>query len=142
MWIKKKNKFHMTVMPGSIVHLDEEFFVAYGDEHWCQEKFPFQLLQKAVWRYRKDIDLSSNGCWPHHSLAHELFNITYNGMLPFNFDKCSCMKCVTASTDIIQSNNCNIKNGKKHTKSVSYQILFSLYDSSLNCTIYSTYSQF
>jgi len=42
----------MTVMPGTIVNVDEVFLIAYGHEHWCQEKLPFTILQKAVWHYR------------------------------------------------------------------------------------------
>ena len=99
MWIKENKKIHMTVMPGRSVNIDEEFLISYGNEHWYQEKFPFHLLQKAIWRYRSEIDLSLDGCWPHHKMAHALFNTPYNGQLPFVFHKCPCARCIIGTTE-------------------------------------------
>ena len=79
MWWVENKKLYMDRKPGSTINVDEEFLISYGNEHWCQEKFGLELLQLAVWRYRKDIDLSPNACWPRHSKAHAQFNTKYNG---------------------------------------------------------------
>jgi hypothetical protein len=96
MWWVENQKLYMDHKPGSIIEVDGEFLIAYGNEHWCNEKFGFELLQRAVWRYRKEIDLSPNGCWPRHSKAHALFNTEYKGQLPFAFTTCPCSVCVGA----------------------------------------------
>ena len=51
MWWVENHKLYMDHKPGSIIEVDDKFLVAYGDEHWCNEKFDFELLQRAVWRY-------------------------------------------------------------------------------------------
>ena len=107
MWIKENKKIHMTVMPGRSVNVDEEFLISNGNEHWCQEKFPFHLLQKAIWRYRTEIDLSLDGCWPHHTMAHALFNTPYNGQLPFVFNKCPCARCMISNIEHRQQSATN-----------------------------------
>ena len=98
-WTVTDNRIMVTVLPGHDVLPNEEFFGSYGDQHWCSTKYPFELLQKAVWRYRKQIDLSSNGCWPHHPMAHQLFNTPYNGLLPFSFISCPCSVCLSQQAD-------------------------------------------
>jgi hypothetical protein len=100
MWWVENQKLYMDHKPGSIIEVDGEFLIAYGNEHWCNENLDFELLQRAVWRYRKDIDLSPNGCWPRHSKAHALFNTAYNGQLPFAFTTCPCSVCVGAVTQM------------------------------------------
>ena len=73
--------------------MDEEFLAAYGDQAWFSTKYDFPLLQKAVWRYRHYIDISPSEYWSDHPLAHELFNTTFNGQLPFTFTHCPCFRC-------------------------------------------------
>ena len=52
MWWVENHTLYMDHKPGVIIEVNDEFLVAYGDEHWCNEKFDFELLQRAVWRYR------------------------------------------------------------------------------------------
>ena len=98
MWDIKNSKLYITVKPGSTVRPDQEFLTSYGEHAWFSTKFPFELLQKAIWRYRRQIDLTESGHWPNHPLAHQLFNTEYNGQLPFNFIQCPCTTCRSTHT--------------------------------------------
>ena len=94
MWYEENGRLHVTVMTGHGVAENDEFFISYGDQHWCSTKFDFQTLQRAIWRYRSNIKLHSADCrWPLHPFAHELFNTPYNGQLPFAFASCPCWRC-------------------------------------------------
>ena len=99
-WMVENRKLYMEVKPGCTIPPDNEVMISYGEQAWCSTKFPFELLQKAVWRYRKDIDISENGHWPNHAQAHELFNTPYNGNLPFKFTKCPCTGCRTGTRTV------------------------------------------
>jgi len=97
-WDVHQKRLYITVKPGCKVQRNSELFGSYGDLHWCSTKFDFNILQKAVWRYRNQIDLSASGHWPHHPLAHALFNTPYNGSLPFDFTSCPCTTCIMTQT--------------------------------------------
>ena len=96
MWVAEDNNLSMTVKPECTVNANEEFLIAYSNEHWCQETFEYELLQRAVWMYRKDIDLSPNACWSRHSKAHALFNTEYKIQLHFAFTTCPYSVCGAA----------------------------------------------
>ena len=50
-----------------------------------------------------------NGCWPHYTVAHELFNTLYDVQLPFVFTKCPCPRCIIGTTKHRKHININSK---------------------------------
>ena len=57
-WDVKDGKIYIKFKPGCKVCPGEELFIEYGERYWCNIIYPFEVLQKAIWRYRKHIDLS------------------------------------------------------------------------------------
>ena len=82
-WDAEDGKIYIKVKPGYKVCPGEELFIEYGERYWCNIIYPFEVLQKAIWRYRKYMDLSPTAHWPNHPSFHDLFNTPYNGELPF-----------------------------------------------------------
>ena len=44
-WTASKGRLYITVLPGHDVLPHEEFFISYGNQHWCSTKHSFELLQ-------------------------------------------------------------------------------------------------
>ena len=53
MWYEKHGRLHVTVLPGCQVRQNEEFFISYGNQHWCSTKFDLVGPQIDVFTHRK-----------------------------------------------------------------------------------------
>ena len=92
-WEADNNKLFVMVRPGVIVLAGYELFIAYGEQYWCDDKYSFEILHKAVWRYRSHINLDPDAHWPQHPMFHDLFNTPYNGQVIFPGRTCPCSIC-------------------------------------------------
>ena len=92
-WEVDNNQLWVMVKPDCTVLAGYELFIAYGDKYWCNIKYSFEILHKAVWRYRNYIDLDPSKHWPQHPLFHDLFNTPYNGPTIFPGRTCPCKIC-------------------------------------------------
>ena len=73
-WEDDDNKLFVMIKPDVIVLAGYELFIAYEKKYWCNIKYSFNILHKAVWRYRKYINLDPSKHWPQHPMFHDLFN--------------------------------------------------------------------
>ena len=92
-WEVENDRLWVMVKPDITVLAGYELFIAYGDKYWCNIKYSFEILHKAVWRYRNYIDLDPSKHWPQHPLFHDLFNTPYNGQIIFPGRACPCKIC-------------------------------------------------
>jgi len=92
-WEVDNYRLWVMVKPDITVLAGYELFIAYGEKYWCNVKYSFEILHKAVWRYRNYIDLDPSKHWPQHPLFHEIFNTPYNGQTIFPGRPCPCKTC-------------------------------------------------
>ena len=107
-WDVEGDRIYVKIKPGRKVSPGEELFIQYGEQYWCSIQYSFEVLQKALWRYRNKIDLKPTSHWPNHPSFHDLFNTPYNGELPFPNKPCPCARCRPCNSTSSASSNSSV----------------------------------